>query len=307
MTMFFLASSNYCFIFIKNTKYIFQLNLYPIIAGNFMLDGGAMFGVVPKSIWQKTNPADNNNMVKIAARCLLVEDGDKLVLIDAGMGNKQSEKFFSYYYRWGEETLESSLKKNGFHPDEVTDVFLTHLHFDHCGGAVIKTREGSLETAFKNAKYWSNKKHWDWATGPNKRESASFLKENISPIIESGQLNFLAKDKESYLTKSPLGFDVLFMDGHTEKQMIPIIDYRGQKIAFTADLVPTHGHVPLPYIPGYDVRPLVSLKEKELFLNFCHENSVFLFFEHDASVELCSLKNTDRGIRLNKKLLLSEI
>ena len=305
--MFFLASSNYCFIFIKNTKYIFQLNLYPIIAGNFMLDGGAMFGVVPKSIWQKTNPADNNNMVKIAARCLLVEDGDKLVLIDAGMGNKQSEKFFSYYYRWGEETLESSLKKNGFHPDEVTDVFLTHLHFDHCGGAVIKTREGSLETAFKNAKYWSNKKHWDWATGPNKRESASFLKENISPIIESGQLNFLAKDKESYLTKSPLGFDVLFMDGHTEKQMIPIIDYRGQKIAFTADLVPTHGHIPLPYIPGYDVRPLVSLKEKELFLNFCHENNVFLFFEHDASVELCSLKNTDRGIRLNKKLLLSEI
>ena len=305
--MFFLASSNYCFIFIKNTKYIFQLNLYPIIAGNFMLDGGAMFGVVPKSIWQKTNPADNNNMVKIAARCLLVEDGDKLVLIDAGMGNKQSEKFFSYYYRWGEETLDSSLKKNGFHPDEVTDVFLTHLHFDHCGGAVIKTREGSLETAFKNAKYWSNKKHWDWATGPNKRESASFLKENISPIIESGQLNFLAKDKESYLTKSPLGFDVLFMDGHTEKQMIPIIDYRGQKIAFTADLVPTHGHIPLPYIPGYDVRPLVSLKEKELFLNFCHENSVFLFFEHDASVELCSLKNTDRGIRLNKKLLLSEI
>ena len=305
--MFFLASSNYCFIFIKNTKYIFQLNLYPIIAGNFMLDGGAMFGVVPKSIWQKTNPADNNNMVKIAARCLLVEGGDKLVLIDTGMGNKQSEKFFSYYYRWGEESLESSLKKNGFHPDDVTDVFLTHLHFDHCGGAVIKTCEGSLETAFKNAKYWSNKKHWDWATGPNKREIASFLKENINPIIESGQLNFLAKDKESYLTKSPLGFDVLFMDGHTEKQMIPIIDYRGQKIAFAADLVPTHGHIPLPYIPGYDVRPLISLKEKELFLNFCHENNVFLFFEHDASVELCSLKSTSRGIRLNKKLLLSEI
>ena len=272
-----------------------------------MLDGGAMFGVVPKSIWQKTNPADNNNMVKIAARCLLVEDGDKLVLIDAGMGNKQSEKFFSYYYRWGEETLESSLKKNGFHPDDVTDVFLTHLHFDHCGGAVIKTREGSLETAFKNAKYWSNKKHWGWATDPNKRESASFLKENISPIIESGQLNYLDKDKSSYLTKSTLGFDVLFVDGHTEKQMIPIIDFGGQKIAFAADLVPTHGHVPLPYIPGYDVRPLVSLKEKEFFLNFCHENNVFLFFEHDASVELCSLKSTDRGIRLNKKLLLSEI
>ena len=283
------------------------MNLYPITAGNFMLDGGAMFGVVPKSIWQKTNPADNNNMVKISARCLLIEDGNRLILIDAGMGNKQSEKFFSYYCRWGEETLESSLKKNGFGPNDITDVFLTHLHFDHCGGAVVKTREGSLETTFKNAKYWSNKNHWNWAIDPNKRESASFLKENIHPIIESGQLNYLDKDKNSYLTKSVLGFDVLFVDGHTEKQMIPVINYRGQKIAFTADLVPTHGHVPLPYIPGYDVRPLVSLKEKALFLNYCCENSVFLFFEHDANVELCSLKKSDRGIRLNKKLYLSEI
>ena len=272
-----------------------------------MLDGGAMFGVVPKSIWQKTNPADNNNMVKIAARCLLVEDGDRLILIDAGMGNKQSEKFFSYYYRWGEEALESSLKKSGFHPDDVTDVFLTHLHFDHCGGAVVKTREGSLETTFKNAKYWSNKKHWDWATDPNKREGASFLKENIHPIIDSGQLNYLDKDENNYLTKSSLGFDVLFVDGHTEKQMIPIIDYRGQKIAFGAELVPTHGHVPLPYIAGYDIRPLISLKEKELFLNYCHEKNIFLFFEHDACVELSSLKKTDRGIRLNEKLALFDL
>ena len=283
------------------------MNLYPIIAGNFMLDGGAMFGVVPKSIWQKTNPADNNNMVKISARCLLVEDGDRLVLIDTGMGNKQSEKFFSYYYRWGEETLESSLKKIGFHPDDITDVFLTHLHFDHCGGGVIKTSEGFFETAFKSANYWSNQQHLDWASSPNKREKASFLKENIAPILESGQLNYLKKDERNYLTESVLGFDVLFVDGHTEKQMIPVISFKGQKIAFAADLVPTHGHIPLPYIPGYDVRPLVSLKEKELFLNFCHENSVFLFFEHDANVELCSLKKTDRGIRLNKKLLLSEI
>jgi len=305
--MFFLTSSNYCFIFIKNTKYIFQLNLYPIIAGNFMLDGGAMFGVVPKSIWQKTNPADNNNMVKISARCLLIEDGNRLVLIDAGMGNKQSEKFFSYYYRWGEDTLESSLKKNGFSPNDITDIFLTHLHFDHCGGAVVKTRDGSFETSFKNAKYWSNENHWNWAIDPNKRERASFLKENIHPIIESGQLNYLDKDKNSYLTKSELGFEVLFVDGHTEKQMIPIINYKGQKIAFTADLVPTHGHIPLPYIPGYDVRPLVSLKEKDLFLNYCCENNVFLFFEHDVNVELCSLKKSDLGIRLNKKLHLSEI
>ena len=283
------------------------MNLYPIIAGNFMLDGGAMFGVVPKSIWQKTNPADNNNMVKISARCLLIEDGNRLVLIDAGMGNKQSEKFFSYYYRWGEDTLESSLKKNGFSPNDITDIFLTHLHFDHCGGAVVKTRDGSFETSFKNAKYWSNENHWNWAIDPNKRERASFLKENIHPIIESGQLNYLDKDKNSYLTKSELGFEVLFVDGHTEKQMIPIINYKGQKIAFTADLVPTHGHIPLPYIPGYDVRPLVSLKEKDQFLNYCCENNVFLFFEHDVNVELCSLKKSDLGIRLNKKLHLSEI
>ena len=305
--MFFLTSSNYCFIFIKNTKYIFQLNLYPIIAGNFMLDGGAMFGVVPKTIWQKTNPADNNNMIKIAARCLLIEDGNKLVLIDTGMGNKQSEKFFGYYYRWGKDSLESSLRKYGFHADDITDVFLTHLHFDHCGGGVTRLGERSFETTFKNAKYWSNKNHWNWATDPNQRESASFLKENILPIEESGQLHYLEKDKKSYLTKSDLGFDVLFVDGHTEKQMIPVVSYKGQKIAFAADLVPTHGHVPLPYIPGYDVRPLISLKEKELFLNFCHENSVFLFFEHDASVELCSLKKTDRGVRLNEKVTLLDL
>ena len=283
------------------------MNLYPIIAGNFMLDGGAMFGVVPKSIWEKTNPADNNNMVKIAARCLLVEDGERLVLIDVGMGDKQSEKFFGYYFRWGEETLDSSLKAHGFHRDDITDVFLTHLHFDHCGGGVIRSRENKYEATFKNAKYWSNQEHWDWAASPNKREKASFLKENISPIMESGQLNYLVKDVNNYLTRSSLGFDVLFVDGHTEKQMIPIINYNGNKIAFAADLVPTHGHVPLPYIPGYDIRPLTSLLEKDLFLNFCHDNDVFLFFEHDAFVEIGSLKKTDRGIRLDKKLNLLDL
>lgn len=272
-----------------------------------MLDGGAMFGVVPKAIWQKSNPADINNMVKIAARCLLVENGDRLILIDTGMGNKQSERFFSYYYRWGVDSLEFSLKKHGFCADDITDVFLTHLHFDHCGGAVIRTSKNSYQTAFKNAKYWSNKSHWNWALNPNKREGASFLKENILPILESGQLNFLKKDSNNYLTSSELGFDVLFVDGHTEKQMIPIVNYQGQKIAFSADLVPTLGHVPLPYIPGYDVRPLVSLKEKELFLEFCHENGVFLFFEHDAFTELGSLKKTDRGIRINHKLSLIEL
>ena len=272
-----------------------------------MLDGGAMFGVVPKSIWQKTNPADDNNMVKIAARCLLIEDSDRLTLIDAGMGNKQSDKFFSYYYRWGEETLESSIKKCGFHPDDITDVFLTHLHFDHCGGGVIRSGKNLLETTFKNAKYWSNKSHWDWAKKPNKREAASFLKENILPIEKSGQLSFLEKNSNGYLTEAELGFQVLFVDGHTEKQMIPVINYKGQKIAFAADLVPTLGHVPLPYIPGYDIRPLVSLKEKDLFLNYCLEKKVLLFFEHDAFVELASLHKTDRGVRVDEKIKLSDL
>jgi len=283
------------------------LNLYPIIAGNFMLDGGAMFGVVPKSIWQKTNPSDSNNLVKIAARCLLIEEGDRLILIDVGMGNKQSEKFFSYYHCWGEDTLKSSLKKHGFEPNDVTDVFLTHLHFDHCGGGVIRSGKNTFETTFKNAKYWSNESHWNWATSPNKRESASFLNENISPIIESGQLNFLKKDPNSYLTSTPLGFEVLFVDGHTEKQMIPLINYKGQKIAFSADLIPTVGHIPLPYIPGYDIRPLVSLKEKELFLNFCHKNDVFLFFEHDANIEVATLQKNEKGVRLEKTLMLGDL
>ena len=283
------------------------MELYSINAGNFRLDGGAMFGVVPKSLWQKIIPADSNNTVSLCTRCLLIQNGNKLILIDTGMGDKQSEKFFGYYYLWGEDTLFDSMKKNGFHPDDVTDVFLTHLHFDHCGGGVTRSGESSFKTAFKNAKYWSNRGHWDWATNPNKRESPSFLKENILPIEESGQLHYLQKDEKSYLTMSDLGFEVLFVDGHTEKQMIPVVSYKGQKIAFAADLVPTHGHVPLPYIPGYDIRPLISLKEKELFLNFCHENNVFLFFEHDASVELCSLKKTDRGIRLNEKLTVLDL
>ena len=283
------------------------MELYSINAGNFRLDGGAMFGVVPKSLWQKIIPADSNNTVSLCTRCLLIQNGNKLILIDTGMGDKQSEKFFGYYYLWGEDTLFDSMKKNGFHPDDVTDVFLTHLHFDHCGGGVTRSGESSFKTAFKNAKYWSNRGHWDWATNPNKRESPSFLKENILPIEESGQLHYLQKDEKSYLTMSDLGFEVLFVDGHTEKQMIPIVSYKGQKIAFSADLIPTAGHIPLPYIMSYDVRPLVSMKEKELFLDFCYENNVFLFFEHDASVELCSVKKTGRGVRLNEKLTLFDL
>tara|TARA_B100000029_G_scaffold303733_1_gene296536 strand:+ start:1003 stop:1857 length:855 start_codon:yes stop_codon:yes gene_type:complete len=283
------------------------VTLYPIIAGNFMLDGGAMFGVVPKSIWEKSIPADNKNMIKMAARCMLVENGDRLILIDCGMGEKQSEKFFSYYYRWGEDTLVSSLNKHGFHPDDITDVFLTHLHFDHCGGAVVRNSSGSLHTAFKNARYWSNKEHWAWATNPNSREKASFLAENIAPILESGQLNYIENPANNSLSKTSLGFDVLFVDGHTEKQMIPVLDTGGVRVAFCADLVPTHGHIPVPYIMGYDVRPLLTLKEKESFLDYCHKNNVYLFFEHDPLVEIGSLKSTERGLRLDKKLNLNDI
>ena len=283
------------------------MNLYAINAGFFKLDGGAMHGVVPKSLWQKLNPADENNMCNWATRCLLIEHEGKVILIDNGMGDKQNEKFFGYYYLNGDDSLVGSLNKYGFTPDDITDNWLTHLHFDHCGGSVIRTSQDSFETTFKNAKYWSNEGHWDWATDPNKRESASFLKENILPIEDSGQLHCLEKDGENYLTKSELGFDVLFVDGHTEKQMIPVVSYKGQKIAFAADLVPTHGHVPLPYIPGYDIRPLISLTEKDLFLNYCVENNVFLFFEHDAFVELGSLQKTDRGIRLNEKLTLLDL
>ena len=283
------------------------MELYSINAGNFRLDGGAMFGVVPKSLWQKLIPADYNNTIPLCTRCLLIQDGNKLILIDTGMGDKQSEKFFGYYYLWGEDTLSCSMKKKGFHPDDVTDVFLTHLHFDHCGGSVKKTSENSFVTTFKNATYWSNKKHWSWATNPNVREDPSFLNDNIFPIEKSGQLKLIEKDKSKYLTKTPLGFDVLFVDGHTEKQMIPLINYNGQKIAFTADLIPTASHIPLPYIMSYDVRPLVSMKEKEKFLSFCYENNVLLFFEHDSNVELGVLKNSTRGIRLQNKLSLTEL
>ena len=260
-----------------------------------MLDGGAMFGVVPKSIWQKTNPADNNNMVKIAARCLLVEEGDRLTLIDAGMGNKQSEKFFSYYHRWGEETLESSIRKCGFSADDVTDVFLTHLHFDHCGGGVKYNEKGELVTVFKNATYWSNELHWNLAMNPNDRERASFLQENLVPMKASGQLDFIKNDG-IFLP----GFDVLFAHGHTESQMIPHIKYKGNTIVFAADLLPSVGHIPLPYVMGYDTRPLTTLKEKKVFLETVAKKGYTLFLEHDYYQSCCTLKETDKGIRLDK-------
>lgn len=284
------------------------MTLYPIETGNFKLDGGAMFGVVPKSIWNRTNPADSANMIDMAARSLLIEDGDRLILIDTGMGNKQSDKFFGYYYQWGDHTLDKSLKKFGFHRDDITDVFMTHLHFDHCGGSIQWNKDRTAyEPAFKNAHFWTNEDHWQWATIPNMREKASFLQENLLPMQDSGQLKFIKKDKDAYLKNSELGFGILFVDGHTDKQMLPHINYKGKTLVFTADLVPTAGHIPVPYIMGYDTRPLLSMEEKQLFMNEAVTNDYFLFLEHDAHNELCTLKNTKKGVRLNEIHTFNEI
>src|SRR5690606_632000 len=284
------------------------MQLYPINCGNFKLDGGAMFGVVPKSIWEKTNPADANNMIDLTARCLLIEDGGRLILIDTGMGNKQSDTFFGYYYLWGNDSLDNSLKKHGFHRDDITDVFLTHLHFDHCGGAIQWNKNHTgYETAFKNAHFWSNKNHWEWATQPNKREKASFLTENILPIEASEQLKFITLPETDLLIDSELGFDVFFANGHTDKQMIPIIQYKDKTIAFMADLLPTAGHLPLPYVMGYDTRPLLTLDEKEKFLNIAASNNYYLFLEHDANNQTITVKHTDKGVRLYEVFTAQEV
>lgn len=260
-----------------------------------------MFGVVPKSLWNTTNPADANNMIDMATRCLLIENGDRLILVDAGMGNKQSEKFFSYYYLWGDHSLEASLRQYGFHSDDITDVFLTHLHFDHCGGCVQwnKDRTG-YEPAFKNAKYWTNKSHWEWAIKPNAREKASFLKENLLPMEESGQLHFVEPLHKQRWRCDALGFDILCVDGHTEKMMLPIIEYKGKTLVYMADLMPTTGHIPLAYIMGYDTRPLLTLKEKAVFLETAVNEQLLLFFEHDVHHEMCTLKSTEKGARLDE-------
>ena len=284
------------------------MKIYPIETGNLKLDGGAMFGVVPKSIWQRTNPADVNNMIDLTMRCLLIEDGDRLTLVDTGIGNKQSDTFFGYFYLSGDFSLDSSLAKLGFHRDQITDVFLTHLHFDHCGGSIQwnKNRTG-VEPAFKNAKYWSNEDHWKWATEPNPREKASFLKENILPIQESGQLEFVSLSKSPFQPTSELGFGILSVDGHTEKQMLPHLQYKGKTIVFTADLLPTVGHIPLPYVMGYDTRPLLTMSEKELFLNEAADKEYILFLEHDAHNELCTVKRSEKGVRLQNSYTFNEV
>ena len=281
------------------------MKLHSIETGNFKLDGGAMFGVVPKVLWERTNPADSQNRIEMSARCLLIEDGDKLILIDAGLGDKQSEKFFSHYARSGNMTLKSSLASCGFSVDDVTDVFLTHLHFDHCGGAT--KREGDkIVPVFKNAKFWCSKNHWEWASiSPNPREKASFLEENLLPLKESGQLNLFESAKDGFC--SELGFDLLLVDGHTEKMALPKIQYKGKTILFASDLVPTAGHIPIPYLMGYDVRPLVTMEEKTRILNSLVENNSLLFLQHDPVNEVVFLKKTEKGVRFDRSSKLKDL
>ena len=279
------------------------MKLYSINTGYFKLDGGAMFGVVPKSMWQKLNPPDENNMCSWAMRCLLIEDGSRLILVDNGMGNKQNEKFFGHYYLHGDNTLERSLAKNGFSKDDITDVFLTHLHFDHCGGS-IERNGGKLIPAFKNATYWSNEKHWQWAIQPNDREKASFLKENILPIEQSGKLKFIdVKDAISFTEN----INVRFMYGHTEAMMLPQINYKDKTIVFMADLLPSVAHIPIPYVMAYDTKPLETLKEKKLFITEAENKDYILFFEHDPQIECCTLQSTEKGIRSKNTFALSDI
>ena len=279
------------------------MKLYPINTGHFKLDGGAMFGVVPKALWQRTNPADENNLCTWAMRSLLVEDGDMLMLIDTGIGDKQSEKFLSYYYLHGEDSLDLSLARHGFGKEDITDVFLTHLHLDHCGGCIAydPARE-HLIPAFPNATFWTNESHWNWALDPNPREGASFLKENILPMQESGQLKFLAEGESIHPD-----IDVLLVHGHTEAQMIPCIKIDGKTVVFMADLIPSTGHIPLPYVMGYDVRPLLTIEEKTEFLRQAVDGNYYLFLQHDPVNEICTVKDTEKGVRLKEVPKFGEV
>ncbi|WP_149526122.1 MULTISPECIES: MBL fold metallo-hydrolase [Sphingobacterium] len=279
------------------------MKLYTIDTGFFKLDGGAMFGVVPKSIWQKTNPADSNNLCTWATRLLLIEDGKRLTLVDTALGDKQDAKFFGHYFLHGDDTLDKSLAKYGFHREDITDVILTHLHFDHCGGAIVREGE-KLVPAFKNARFWSNEKHWNWATiDPNPREKASFLKENILPIQESGQLNFLSEEQPQYDNSITMRYAY----GHTEAMMLPQLEYKGKTLLYMADLLPSVGHIPLAYVMSYDVRPLVTMDERKSYWQEIVDNEYILILEHDAQHECCTLQHTEKGIRLKDTFRLSDI
>jgi glyoxylase-like metal-dependent hydrolase (beta-lactamase superfamily II) len=277
------------------------MNLHTIHAGLFKLDGGAMFGVVPKSIWKKTNSSDENNMCTWAMRCLLIEDGNRLILIDNGIGDKQEEKFFSHFHLHGDDSLEGSINKAGFSINDITDVFLTHLHFDHCGGGIKQEGEHLLPT-FSNATYWSNTDHWQWATQPNPREKASFLSENILPMQESGQLKFVALENQH-----DLPFEIIFADGHTDKQMLPKIEYKGHTLVFAADLIPSVGHIPLAFVMGYDTRPLITMDEKAKFLKEAADNNYVLIFQHDSVNECCTVQRTEKGVGVDQIFPFSEL
>lgn len=279
------------------------MKLYTINTGLFKLDGGAMFGVVPQKIWQKTNPPDENNLCSWACRLLLIQDGDKLILIDTGIGNKQDDNFFRHYYRHGEDTLDTSLAKHGFHTDDITDVFLTHLHFDHVGDAIRRV-DNLLVPTFKNATYWSNQTHWEWALNPNPREKASFLKENIGPIQESGQLQFV--EEKEHITLFTENIKIRFVNGHTRAMMLPQINYNGRTLLYMADLLPSIGHIPLPYVMAYDVEPLSTMDERAKFWQEAVDGNYTLFLEHDPIHECCTLQRTEKGIRLKDTFTLKE-
>lgn len=280
-----------------------MMKITTIETGYFKLDGGAMHGVVPRVLWDRFNPADENNLCSWALRCLLVEIDDRKILIDTGIGDKQDEKFFSHYYLHGEDTLLGSLEKAGLKPEDITDVFLTHLHFDHVGGAVIKVND-EYQLQFPNADYWTHKEHWKWATEPNDREKASFLKENILPIEESGKLKFIdVKDGEEWLP----GFAIKYANGHTESMMMPLLSYGNRKILYVADLLPSVAHIPVPWVMAYDTRPLETLVEKKRILEEAANNNWYLYFEHDAHNQMCTLKNTDKGVRMDKTLTIEEL
>ncbi len=277
------------------------MQLHVIDTGYFKLDGGAMFGVVPKSIWKKTNPSDENNLCSWAMRCLLIEDGNRLILIDNGIGTKQDEKFLSHYDLHGDGELIASIRKAGFSESDITDMFLTHLHFDHCGGGVKRVGE-QLKLTFPNATYWSNEAHWKWATQPNAREKASFLKENILPMQESGQLKFVNPSSSPFSQ-----MDIFTASGHTDQMMIPKIKFKDKTICFMADLLPSSSHVPLPYVMGYDTRPLLTMEEKAAFLDEAATNQYILFLEHDPYHECCTVKHTEKGVRLDRTFSLQEV
>jgi len=279
------------------------MKLYTVNAGYFKLDGGAMHGVVPKSMWNKVNPADDNNMCSWAMRCLMIEHDGRRILVDNGMGTKQDAKFFSFYYPHGDDSIDTSLAKHGFTTDDITDVFLTHLHFDHCGGS-IKREGDKLVPAFKNAQYWSYKKHWDSALNPNEREKASFLKENILPIQESGKLNFIdVADGEEWIP----GIRINYVFGHTDAMMLPQIDYNGRTVLYCADLLPSAAHISMPWVMAYDMRPLNTLDEKRRLLKEAAANNWVLFFEHDPKIEACSLQNVEGRMKMKEVLTVNMI